>query len=67
MNLFKKLNSALIVIVLLLTFSLPVYADLFADEINEGTGTYNVDDNMNGQLVLRVIKRNTLPQVALGT
>lgn len=45
MNLFKKLNSALIVIVLLLTFSLPVYADLFADEINEGTGTYNVDDN----------------------
>ena len=45
MNLFKKFNSALIVIVLLFTFSLPVYADLFADEIYEGTGTYNVYDN----------------------
>lgn len=44
MNLFKKFNSALIVIVLLFTFSLPVYADLFADEIYEGTGTYKVDD-----------------------
>ena len=45
MKLLNRVFSTLIVIVLLATFSIPVYADLFADEIYEGTGTYYVYDN----------------------
>ena len=49
MKLLNRVFSTLIVIVLLATLSSPVYADLFAEDIYAGTGTYKVEDT-NGKI-----------------